>query len=162
MMLIDAIAYLPNDILVKVDRASMAVGLETRTPYLDHRLFEFAWSLPEQWRLRGEESKWLLRQVLYRHVPKELVERPKAGFGIPIDSWLRGPLRDWAEDLLDARRLREEGFLDPRPIREKWAQHLSGAFNWCSPLWGVLMFEAWLRTSGQVPEPVSNTAVNVV
>jgi len=151
MMLIDSTGYLPNDILVKVDRAAMAVSLETRTPYLDHRLSEFVWSLPDKWKVHNGESKWLLRQVLYRHVPREIMERPKAGFGIPIDLWLRGPLRDWAEDLLDERRLREEGFFDSVSIRAKWAQHLSGGHNWCSPLWGILMFEGWLRSRQDLP-----------
>jgi asparagine synthase (glutamine-hydrolysing) len=146
MMLTDTIGYLPNDILVKVDRAAMAVSLETRTPYLDHRLFEFVWSLPDKWKVMGGESKWLLRNVLYKYIPREIMARPKAGFGIPVEFWLRGPLRDWAEDLLDEGQLRQEGFFDPAPVRRKWAQHLSGSNNWCSPLWGILMFESWLRS----------------
>jgi asparagine synthase (glutamine-hydrolysing) len=151
MMLRDSVGYLPNDILVKVDRAAMAVSLETRAPYLDHRLFEFIWSLPDEWKVRGRESKWLLRQVLYRHVPREMMQRPKSGFGIPIHVWLRGPLRDWAENLLDERRLRDDGFLAPAPIRKKWRQHLAGSHNWYPQLWAVLMFQSWLQARSDVP-----------
>lgn len=145
MMALDMVHYLPNDILTKVDRAAMAVSLETRVPLLDPNVIEFAASLPLEYKIRDGVGKWVLREVLYKYVPKELIERPKMGFGVPLAEWLRGPLRDWAENLLDEKRLVAEGFFNVSLVSKKWQEHLSGQRNWSYQLWDVLMFQAWLE-----------------
>ena len=138
-----------DNILAKVDRASMAVGLETRVPFLDHRLVEFAWRLPMTAKMKGGTGKHILREVLYRHVPRPLIDRPKTGFGAPTAAWLSGPLREWAEDLLNERRLREDGFFDPVPIRRLWEDHKAGRCGHHYHLWSILMFQAWWQEQRQ-------------
>ena len=147
MMLLDGLTYLPDDILVKVDRAAMSESLETRVPLLDHRVVEFAWRVPLKMKIRNGTGKWLLRKLLAKHVPQELFERPKMGFAIPLDSWLRGPLRDWAEDLLSKKRLNEEGMFDASVIRRTWARHLEGKPGVAHQLWDILVYQSWAQAN---------------
>jgi len=144
MMLWDSLTYLPDDILTKVDRAAMGVSLETRIPFLDHRVAELAWRLPLEMKIKNGEGKWPVRQVLYKYVPRELIERPKAGFAVPVGQWIRGPLREWASDLLDEKRIQREGYFNPKLVKELWEQHLSGRHDWTPRLWAILMFQVWL------------------
>jgi asparagine synthase (glutamine-hydrolysing) len=144
MLWLDLVGYLPDDILTKVDRAAMAASLETRVPFLDRSVVELAWRLPMDVKLRDGVTKWVLRQVLYRHVPRELVDRPKMGFGLPIGAWLRGPLRPWAEELLSERRLDAQGVVDPAPVRAAWSQHQSGRRDLAHELWDVIALQAWI------------------
>tara|TARA_Y100000815_G_C13311569_1_gene488723 strand:- start:531 stop:1667 length:1137 start_codon:yes stop_codon:yes gene_type:complete len=148
MMLLDLMIYLPNDNLVKVDRASMAVSLETRAPFLDKSVVQYAAQIPEEIKVRSGVGKWPLRQVLYRYVPQELIEKPKVGFAVPLASWLRGPLRDWAENYINENRLLDEGYFNAKIVQERWREHLSGRRNWQYQLWSVLMFQCWLESVG--------------
>jgi asparagine synthase (glutamine-hydrolysing) len=159
MMALDTLGYLPDDILAKVDRAAMAVSLETRVPFLDHRIVELAWRLPLSTKIRGGEGKRVLKRVLHRHVPRELVDRPKMGFGVPIGAWLRGPLREWAEDLLEPGRLADEGLLAPGLVTRAWRQHLSGERDRSQHLWNVLMFQAWRESLPAAAAPRPSLAV---
>jgi len=147
-MYCDAITYLPDDILCKVDRASMAVSLESRVPFLDHRVAEVAARIPLHMKIQGGRGKRILRRLLARDVPVELFERPKAGFGIPVGEWIKGPLRPWAEELLDSKRLAGQGYFDPAIVQRRWREHLSGQRNSTPALWAILMFQAWIEGQG--------------
>jgi asparagine synthase (glutamine-hydrolysing) len=148
LMTVDAATYLPGDILVKLDRASMAVGLEARVPLLAPEIVAFSASLPVGMKIREGRGKWLLRQVLYRYVPSHLVDRPKAGFGVSIGAWLRGPLRSWASDLIAPGRLQQQALLRPEPVERAWEEHQSGRRDRSHELWDVLMLQAWLEVRG--------------
>ena len=143
----DLTDYLPNDLLVKLDRASMAVSLETRLPLLDHQIVEFALRVPADQKIYRGQSKWLLRNLAYKHMPRELLDRPKKGFGIPVGQWLRGPLKEWADDLLSPTRLNNSGLLNTEFIRERWLEHASGRRSWESDIWIILMLQQWLEES---------------
>lgn len=144
VMFLDTITYMPDDILTKVDRAAMAVSLETRVPMLDQRVVEFAWSLPLNYKIRNGQGKWILRELLSKYVPRELVDQPKMGFGVPLHNWLRGPLLDWSQNLLDPIKLRNQGYFNAEAVLKKWNEHLSGKRDWQHHLWDILMFQAWL------------------
>jgi asparagine synthase (glutamine-hydrolysing) len=145
MMLYDLLTYLPDDILCKVDRAGMAVSLESRIPFLDHHVFAFSSSLPLSYKINEGKSKWILREILKKYIPEILIDRPKMGFGIPLEAWLRGPLKEWANDLLDEKVLKESGMLNPKIVKQKWEEHISGKRNWHYQLWAILMFQAWYK-----------------
>ena len=145
MSFVDMLTYLPDDILTKVDRASMSFSLEVRVPLLDHRLVEFVWTLPKNMKIRGNTAKWLLRQVCYRHVPQKIVDRPKMGFSVPLDTWLRGPLREWSEHLLDKKHLTEHGIFSAEAVNNVWKEFLDGKGNHQHGIWGLLQVQAWLE-----------------
>ena len=145
MMLLDSISYLPNDILVKVDRAAMYSSLETRMPMLDNKIIEFAWSIPLSMKIKNNQSKWILKELLNRYIPQNIIEGPKSGFSVPIAEWLRGPLKEWANELLDSKLIYSQKYLSPKIIRKKWHEHLSGNKDWSSQLWTILMFQAWAQ-----------------
>jgi asparagine synthase (glutamine-hydrolysing) len=155
MMYCDAVSYLPDDILCKVDRASMAVSLETRVPFLDHRVAEVAARIPLGMKVRGRSGKHILRQLLYRHAPRQMFERPKAGFAIPVGQWIRGPLKPWAEDLLDSRRMAADGWFDPAIVHRRWRDHVEGRSDSTAAIWAILMFQAWQR---EQREPLAKAA----
>jgi asparagine synthase (glutamine-hydrolysing) len=146
MMHLDLMCYLPDDVLVKVDRAAMGVSLETRTPFLDHRVVEFAARLPLRMKLRNKQSKWILRKVLDRYVPRSFVERPKMGFGVPLHDWLRGPLREWADSKLDATHIARHDIFDTAEVQHIWQEHIRGYSNNAATLWPILMFDSWADT----------------
>ena len=154
MQYLDTLSYLPDDILTKVDRASMGVSLELRSPLLDYRLVELAWRLPLQFHRKDGLGKWPLRQILYRQVPRQLLDRPKAGFGAPLAQWLRSELKEWASDLLSPARLAGQGLLDPAPVQKLWREHQKGLRDWHHHLWDVLMLQSWIDASARPPRPV--------
>jgi len=153
MMLLDTLTYLPDDILCKLDRAGMATSLETRVPFLDHRVVELAWRLPFNMRIRGNKTKWALRQVLYKHVPTDLIERPKTGFSIPLAKWLRGPLREWVETMLSEDTLTRQGYLNPKIVKRTMEEHMSGRRDHATGLWSILMFQSWLQGQRNFTHP---------
>ena len=162
MMLLDRLTYLPDDLLTKVDRASMSVGLEVRVPLLNHHVVELAWRLPRAMKLRGGTTKWALRQILYRHVPPALIERPKQGFSVPLAAWLHGPLGDWAQDLLSPAALRHGGWIEPAPVAQRWQEHRAGRRDWSQSLWAVLMFQSWLAEEARPQTQPSAQAATAV
>jgi asparagine synthase (glutamine-hydrolysing) len=147
MMAMDTMNYLPNDILVKLDRASMAVSLETRVPLLDYRVVEYAWSLPNKYKIKGDQTKLILRKLLYRHVPRKLIDRPKKGFGLPIAEWMSGPLREWAEEFISTKALKDTGIFDYKLIRGHWLRFLKGDKRWAQPVWLVIIYQSWIKNN---------------